>query len=63
MIVKEFPSKEMIINIIIKGGNNKKSAKLKVNKHYNYIKRVYKGQNITPKIASNIILSISRKCH
>ena len=51
--LKEFPSKEKIVDYMVKHGNNKNDAKKLVDKQYEYVKQTYKNSGL-PKIADVI---------
>ena len=49
--------KEKIIDLLVKWGNNKKEMEKAVNKHYAYVKRVYKD---SPAIQKAKVISYLR---
>jgi len=54
-------TKEDIIKSFIKGGANKSAATKMTNKHYDDVMRIYKGQNLSVKKASELIQNFSLK--
>lgn len=55
---KKIPSKQDIIKRLIKSGNNKENSIQMTNKYYDYVVRIYGGQEPTTKEMANIIRSL-----
>lgn len=62
-VLCEALSKETVLAALVKGGNNQERATQMVDANFDYIERVYGDQNITPKKAAEIIMSIHEQVH
>lgn len=52
-------SKENIVKVMVNAGFNTVNAEKMVNTHYDYVQRVYEGQNLNAKQISKIISTLS----
>ena len=62
-VLCEALSKETVLAALVKGGSNPEEASQMVDANFDYIERVYGDQNITPRKAAEIIMTIHEQVH